>query len=50
MSAFERNMLSYFTAFTDAFLEGRDHDNDADMLRSVMIHVSTHAVRSRSVQ
>lgn len=47
---FSSQLLPYLTNYTDALIEGRDHNNDNDILRILMTHVCTHIVSSRAKQ
>ena len=43
------HLLQYMTTYADAMLEGRDHENDEEMLMSTVMHVCNHVVKSRYV-
>jgi U3 small nucleolar RNA-associated protein 25 len=47
---FSSQLLPYLSNYTDALIEGRDHNNDNDMLRILMTHVCTHIVSARAKQ
>lgn len=41
-------ILPYLNTYVDAFIEGRDHVNDADLLESSVFHVCNHVLKARS--
>ena len=43
------HLLQYITMYADAMLEGRDHENDDEMLMSTVMHVCNHVVKSRYI-
>ena len=41
-------LLQYLTTYADAMLEGRDHDNDDELLAATLIHVGNHVIKARA--
>jgi hypothetical protein len=41
------HLLPYLASYADAFLEGRDHRNDAHLLQGMLVHAVTHTVKAR---
>eukprot|EP01041_Mallomonas_annulata_P001244 gene1244-2412_t len=44
----ESFLLPSLVSYTDLFLEGRNHLNDDDILRTLLMHVAVHTVASRN--
>lgn len=42
-------LLPYLTAYCDAFIEGRDHHNDQEILHGILLHLCVHTVKSRAI-
>lgn len=47
-SNLSKQILPYLGCYTDIMIEGRDHNNDRDMLSAVLLHSCNHVVRARS--
>jgi U3 small nucleolar RNA-associated protein 25 len=47
-SNLSKQILPYLGCYTDIMMEGRDHNNDGDMLSAVLLHSCNHVVRARS--
>jgi hypothetical protein len=39
--------LPYLASYADTFLEGRDHENDPEVLQGMLVHAVTHTVKAR---
>jgi hypothetical protein len=47
LSNMDKSLLPILTLYADTFIEGRTHINDHDIMRSVMLHITTHIVHAR---
>lgn len=43
-------MLPLLSSYVDALLEGRNHENDKDILETILTHISVHVMKSRTKQ
>ena len=47
---YTKSMLPYLSSYVDALLEGRNHENDKDILETILTHISVHVMKSRMKQ